>query len=71
MIVFRSIAGGIVVDQLVTEETVKPAAEEAWSIATSLMVSIAITVIIFGILFGVAGWLASPTGSAQSTPAAS
>jgi hypothetical protein len=67
VIVFRSIAGGIVVDQLVQEETIKPAAEEAWSIATSLMVSIAITVIIFGILFGIAGWLASPTGPAQST----
>ena len=67
VIVFRSIAGGIVVDQLVTEETIKPAAEEAWSIATSLMVSIAITVIIFGILFGIAGWLASPTSPARST----
>ena len=48
VIVFRSIAGGIIIDQLVNEETVKPAAEQAWSIATSLMVSIAITVIIFG-----------------------
>jgi hypothetical protein len=67
VIVFRSIAGGILVDQLVTEESVKPAAEEAWSIATSLMTSIAISVIIFGVLFGIAGWLASPTGSAKST----
>ncbi|HEY7257288.1 MAG TPA: SHOCT domain-containing protein [Solirubrobacterales bacterium] len=67
VIVFRSVAGGIVIDQLVTEETIKPAAEEAWSIATSLMVSIAITVIIFGVLFGVAGWLASPTSPAKST----
>ena len=65
VIVFRSIAGGIIIDQLVNEESVKPAAEQAWSIATSLMVSIAITVIIFGVLFGVAGWLASPTGSAK------
>ncbi len=31
------------------------------------MISIAITVIIFGVLFGIAGWLASPTGSAQAT----
>ena len=67
VIVFRSIVGGIVIDQLVTEETIKPAAEEAWSIATSLMVSIAITVIIFGIVFGIAGWLASPTRPARST----
>jgi hypothetical protein len=67
VIVFRGIAGGIIIDQLVVEETVKPAAEEAWTIATSLMVSIAITVIIFGVLFGIAGWLASPNKPAKST----
>jgi len=67
VIVFREVAGGIVVGQLVSEESVKPAAEEAWSIGTSLMTSIATTVIVVGVLFGVAGWLASPTGSARST----
>jgi hypothetical protein len=67
VIVFREIAGGIVVDQLVKEESVKPAAEAAWSIGTSLMVSIAATVIVFGVLFGIAGWLGSPTGSAKGT----
>lgn len=66
-IVLREVAGGIVVGQLVSEESVKPAAEETWSIATSLMTSIATTVIVIGVLFGVAGWLASPTGSARST----
>ena len=66
-IVFRSVAGGIVVNQLVTEESVKPAAEAAWSIGTSLMISIATTVIVFGVLAGVAGWLGSPTGSAKAT----
>lgn len=67
VIVFREVAGGIVVGQLVSEESVKPAAEAAWSIGTSLMTSIATTVIIIGVLFGIAGWLASPTGSARST----
>jgi hypothetical protein len=67
VIVFREVAGGIVVGQLVSEESVKPAAEAAWSIGTSLMISIATTVIIIGVLFGVAGWLASPTGSARSS----
>jgi hypothetical protein len=67
VIVAREIAGGIVVGQLVEEDSVKPAAEAAWSIGTSLMTSIATTVIIIGALFGVAGWLASPTGSARST----
>jgi hypothetical protein len=67
VIVFREVAGGIVVGQLVEEDSVKPAAEAAWSIGTSLMTSIATTVIIIGVLFGIAGWLASPTGSARST----
>jgi hypothetical protein len=67
VIVFREVAGGIVVGQLVEEESVKPAAESAWSIGTSLMTSIATTVIVIGVLFGIAGWLASPTGSARST----
>src|SRR4051794_17258158 len=55
VIVARHIAGGIVTDQLVKEESVKPAAEAAWSIGTSLMTSIATTVIVVGILFLVAG----------------
>jgi Short C-terminal domain len=67
VIVAREVAGGIVVDQLVTNESVKPAAEETWSIATGLMTSIATTVIVVGVLFGIAGWLASPTGSATAT----
>ncbi len=67
VIVFREIAGGIVVDQLVVADSAKPAGEATWSIATSLMTSIATTVIVVGILFAVAGWLASPTKSAQAT----
>ena len=67
VIVFREVAGGIVVNQLVTDESVKPAAEATWSIGTSLMTSIATTVIVFGVLLGVAGWLGSPTGSARSS----
>ena len=67
VLVLRHVAGGVVVDQLVKQENVKPAAEQAWSIATSLMVSIATTVIIVGAFFAAAGWLASPTGSARGT----
>ncbi len=67
VIVAREVAGGIVVGQLVEEDSVKPAAEAAWSISTSLMTSIATTVIVVGVLFGIAGWLASPTGSARAT----
>jgi Short C-terminal domain len=66
-VVFRHVAGGIVVGQLVTNDNVKAAGEAAWSIGTSLMVSIAVTVIVVGVLFAAAGWLASPTGAARST----
>jgi len=67
VIVAREVAGGIVVGQLVDQESIKPAADRAWSISTSLMTSIATTVIVIGVLFGIAGWLASPSGSARST----
>jgi hypothetical protein len=66
VIVAREVAGGIVVGQLVEQESIKPAAERAWSISTTLMTSIATTVIVIGLLFGIAGWLASPSGSAKS-----
>jgi hypothetical protein len=67
VIVARHIAGGIVVDQLVTQASAKPAGEAAWSIGTSLMTSIATTVIVIGVLFAAAGWLSSPTKPARST----
>jgi hypothetical protein len=67
VLVLRHVAGGVVVDQLVKQDNVKPAAEAAWSIGTSLMVSVAVTIIIVGVLFAAAGWLASPTGSARGT----
>src|SRR3954452_973231 len=66
-IVFRHVAGGIVVGQLVKNDSVKPAGEAVWSIGTSLMISIATTVIVVGALFAAAGWLASPTGGARTT----
>ncbi len=67
VIVARHIAGGIVIDQLVKQESVKPAGEAAWSIGTSLMTSIATTVIVVGVLFAAAGWLASPANPARAT----
>jgi Short C-terminal domain len=65
VLVLRHVAGGVIVDQLVKQDNVKPAAEAAWSIGTSLMVSIATTIIIVGAFFAAAGWLSSPTGSAR------
>src|SRR3954471_4330112 len=46
VIVAREVAGGIVVGQLVEQDSVRPAADRTWSIATSLMTSIATTVIV-------------------------
>jgi hypothetical protein len=67
VVVAREVAGGIVVGQLVVDESVQPAGDAAWSISTSLMVSIATTAIVVGVLFSIAGWLGSPTGSARAT----
>jgi hypothetical protein len=66
VIIARHVAGGIVVDQLVKQDNIKPAAEAAWGIGTSLMVSIAVTIIVVGVFFAAAGWLSSPTGAARS-----
>jgi hypothetical protein len=61
----RKVAGDAIVEALVTDEGVMPAANNTWSIGTSLMTSIATTVIVFGFLFVIASWLASPTASAR------
>ncbi len=66
VLVAREVAGGIVVGQLVADQSIEPAAEEAWTIATSLMISIARSAIVVGALLVLAGWLASPTGPARS-----
>lgn len=65
VIVARQVVGGILVNELVVKQSVKPAAEATWSIGTSLMVSIATSAIVIGVLFGVAGWMASPTAAAR------
>lgn len=67
VIVARQVTGGILVDQLVTEDSIKPAADQAWAISTSLMTSIATTVIVFGALAVLAGWLGSPVSSARTS----
>lgn len=60
----RGVAGGVVVDQLVTDDSVRTAAEHAFSIGTDLLASIAKTGIELGALFVVAAFLASPADSA-------
>ncbi len=65
VLILRELAGNVVTDQLATD-TAKPAADEAWPIATSLLSGIAKEVIEIGIFAVVAAWLTSPHGSSIS-----
>jgi len=60
-LVARTLAGNAVVDALATTESVRPAAEAAWSIGTSLLVKGATAVLIYGVAIVVGSWLAGPT----------
>lgn len=66
-LVARSLAGDEVVDALATTESVRPAAEAAWSIGTSLLVEAATATLIYGAVIAFAAWLAGPTGWAVAT----
>jgi hypothetical protein len=63
-LLLRRVGGDQIVDSLVRAESVKPAAHDAWSIATSLLYSISISVVIYGLLLVLAAWLAGDTRSA-------
>ncbi len=59
--VVRSLAGHAVVNSLASTDSVKPAAEAAWSIGTSVLVEIAWATVYIGIALILAGLLAGPT----------
>jgi hypothetical protein len=61
VLVVRSLAGGVVVDELATTAAVEPAANEVWSIGTSLLSEIAGNLIINGIILLVVAWVAGAT----------
>jgi hypothetical protein len=63
----RRVGGNRLVDTLVSAETVKPAAHDAWMIATSLLYDIGIAVFVYGVAFVLAAWLAGPTSLAIGT----
>jgi hypothetical protein len=63
-IAVRSVASGLVVDQLAATESARVPAEHAWTIATSLLGSIATSVIVLGVLFVLASFIASPADGA-------
>lgn len=54
------LTGNYVVDSLVSEHDVRPAANNAWDILTDLMRSSFRFIVVIGILFVIAAWLAGP-----------
>jgi hypothetical protein len=66
ILVARSVGGGYVVDALVNTESVKPAANQTWSILTALLVDTGWVLIGIGVvaLFGV--WVAGETSSGRA-----
>ncbi len=66
----RGLAGGYIVDSLVTTESVRPAAENAWEILTNLLADSGWTLIGIGVIALIGVWLAAPTGSGRSARAA-
>jgi hypothetical protein len=62
VIVARSVAGNVVVDQLASTEAIKPAVHNTWSIGTSLLNDQGGASIFYGIFIVIGAWLAGPTG---------
>ena len=65
-LLLRELAGNVVVDALAGTESVRPAVDAVWGIATDLLVTVAVSAITFGILVVIAAWLAGPTRIATS-----
>jgi hypothetical protein len=66
LLIVRKAVGNEVVDALVKLPSNKPAAHDAWDVATTLLRSIAIALTVYGILIALAAWLAGPTRSATT-----
>jgi hypothetical protein len=65
-LVLRHLGGSAVTGALASSDSVKPAVDAVWSIATSLLATVAVSAITFGILVVIGAWLAGPTGSAST-----
>jgi hypothetical protein len=57
----RRLAGNDVVNALVKNPANRPAAHQAWAIATTLLYDIAVAVVVYGLILVVAAWLAGDT----------
>lgn len=67
VLVARRFGGNYVVDDLVTSDAVRPAAENAWGIITALLADGGWTVLGLGIIAVLAVWLSGPSPSATAT----
>ena len=65
VLVTRSVAGGIIVNELAKTEAVRPAADAVWGIFTTLLRDQAIAMIAYGALIVVGAWLAGRTATAR------
>jgi hypothetical protein len=64
VIAARSIAQGQLVGAITSDAAIKPAANDAYSVATSLLVQVAVAAIIIGVPLIAAAWLAGPARQA-------
>jgi hypothetical protein len=64
VLVARSIAGSFIVDSLAKTDSVKPAVEAVWAIATSLLTGEGIAMIGYGVAIILGAWLAGRTATA-------
>lgn len=60
VLIARNIIGGHVVNALATTDSVKPAAEDVWSIGTRILQDVAQAMVIGGIPIILAAWIAGP-----------
>lgn len=65
VLVVRSIAGGIIVDELAKTDAVRPAADAVWGIFTTLLRDQAEAMIAYGAIIVVGAWLAGKTAAAR------
>ena len=65
VLVTRSIAGGLIVNELAKTESVRPAADAVWGIFTTLLRDQGVAMISYGILIVVGAWLAGRTAPAR------
>jgi Short C-terminal domain len=65
VLVTRSIAGGIIVNELAKTDAVRPAADAVWGIFTTLLRDQAVAMVAYGALIVIGAWLAGRTATAR------